>query len=433
MDAVSPIAIGMADVFRLHGMSADGAVAFRMRLRRNQALAFTASQPLAGPPWAPDDARDGALAGFGSSRGWRSVGLIAPIHVKPFVKRQNEAADAEAVGLCGVAADHEVRGAQGRGASPSARWFCAPATCPVQQRTQTIDALCHRHASGEVPQARLRRGATGTPPARCARIWPGTGPSRRPGPRTRSAWRPSSTMGPPRCPSSSGTSPACISRRSPSRRRASRASGRLRDLARGSRDLARLQSMPGVGPITAAATLSFAPELRGFGSQTGLLGLAGPRGTSAPDRGQAAAGPRLEDGRAATSGGLLIDGAMSVVRWAARRGAAGGSWLARMLARKPKLLVAIALARQMIAGALDAGLPARWVLADALRGSDLGLRRRLEERGQPHVLAPHVLAPHVLAPMSSPPMPSPRARAEARAGARARARACPSSRAGPRS
>jgi hypothetical protein len=38
---------------------------------------------------------------------------------------------------------------------------------------------------------------------------------------------------------------------------------------------------------------------------------------------------------------------MSVVRVAARRGAAPGSWLERMLARKPKLLVAIALANRM--------------------------------------------------------------------------------------
>ena len=38
---------------------------------------------------------------------------------------------------------------------------------------------------------------------------------------------------------------------------------------------------------------------------------------------------------------------MAVVQWAARRGAADGSWLARMLARKPKLLVATALANRM--------------------------------------------------------------------------------------
>jgi transposase len=44
---------------------------------------------------------------------------------------------------------------------------------------------------------------------------------------------------------------------------------------------------------------------------------------------------------------LLIIGAMAVVRWAARRGAPAGSWLARMMARKPRMLVAIALANKI--------------------------------------------------------------------------------------
>ena len=44
---------------------------------------------------------------------------------------------------------------------------------------------------------------------------------------------------------------------------------------------------------------------------------------------------------------LLIIGAVAVVRWAARKGAPEGSWLAKMLARKPKMLVAVALANRM--------------------------------------------------------------------------------------
>lgn len=46
-----------------------------------------------------------------------------------------------------------------------------------------------------------------------------------------------------------------------------------------------------------------------------------------------------------------------------------------------------AMAREMIARSLDAGLPCAWVLADALYGSDYRLRRMLEEREQPYVLA----------------------------------------------
>jgi transposase len=44
---------------------------------------------------------------------------------------------------------------------------------------------------------------------------------------------------------------------------------------------------------------------------------------------------------------LLIIGAMGVVRSALRTGAPEGSWLQRMLARKPKMLVAIARANKM--------------------------------------------------------------------------------------
>lgn len=39
---------------------------------------------------------------------------------------------------------------------------------------------------------------------------------------------------------------------------------------------------------------------------------------------------------------LLITGAMAVIRWASRRSSPDGSWLARMLQRKPKMVVALA-------------------------------------------------------------------------------------------
>ena len=45
------------------------------------------------------------------------------------------------------------------------------------------------------------------------------------------------------------------------------------------------------------------------------------------------------------------------------------------------------IAREMIDRALDAGTPCAWVLADALDGSDSALRRMLEARSQPYVLA----------------------------------------------
>lgn len=44
---------------------------------------------------------------------------------------------------------------------------------------------------------------------------------------------------------------------------------------------------------------------------------------------------------------LLITGAMAVVNAAMRTGIPEGSWLGRMMARKPRMLVAIALANRM--------------------------------------------------------------------------------------
>jgi transposase len=44
---------------------------------------------------------------------------------------------------------------------------------------------------------------------------------------------------------------------------------------------------------------------------------------------------------------LRISGAMVIVRWACRKGTPEGSWLHRMLARKPRMLVAIAIANKM--------------------------------------------------------------------------------------
>ena len=51
------------------------------------------------------------------------------------------------------------------------------------------------------------------------------------------------------------------------------------------------------------------------------------------------------------------------------------------LATKPEI------ARDLIASALDAGIPCAHVLADALYGSDKSLRVMLERREQAHVLA----------------------------------------------
>jgi len=108
----------------------------------------------------------------------------------------------------------------------------------------------------------------------------------------------------------------------------------------------RLRTMPGVGPLTALAVEAFAPDMtsfkrgRDFAAWLGLV----PR--------QRSSGGKERLGRVSKAGQadirrLLIIGAMSRLNWLGRKSILEGSWLARMLAKKPRMLVAIALANKM--------------------------------------------------------------------------------------
>ena len=103
--------------------------------------------------------------------------------------------------------------------------------------------------------------------------------------------------------------------------------------------------MPGVGPLTALTVEAFAPDMAQFKSGRDFaawLGLV-PR--------QHSTGGKARLGRISKAGQsdiwrLLVVGAMSRLNWLGRRSIVPGSWLARMLARKPRMLVAIALANK---------------------------------------------------------------------------------------
>ena len=108
----------------------------------------------------------------------------------------------------------------------------------------------------------------------------------------------------------------------------------------------RLETMPGVGPLTALAVEAFAPSMELFRSGRDFaawLGLV-PR--------QFSSGGKERLGRVSKAGQadirrLLIMGAMARVSWASRKPPVQGTWMARMLVRKPRMLVAIALANKM--------------------------------------------------------------------------------------
>ena len=116
--------------------------------------------------------------------------------------------------------------------------------------------------------------------------------------------------------------------------------------AREDEEARRLMSIPGVGPITASAIQAFAPPVerfrrgRDFSAWLGLV----PRRHSTGGKPRLGGMPKM--GRRDVRR-LLISGAMSVIRWAVRRRKPPGAWLARMPARKPRMLVAVAPANRM--------------------------------------------------------------------------------------
>lgn len=129
--------------------------------------------------------------------------------------------------------------------------------------------------------------------------------------------------------------------------------GRIEELASGLRaaseeqvETRRLCTVPGVGPVTAGAIVAFAPDLHTFASGRNFaawLGLV-PR--------QRSTGGKILHGgvskmRQTDIRKLLIVGAKSRIRWIIRKGVMPETWLGRMVARKPRMVAAVALANKM--------------------------------------------------------------------------------------
>lgn len=119
----------------------------------------------------------------------------------------------------------------------------------------------------------------------------------------------------------------------------------LREAAKSDPDSIRMQTAPGIGPITAMAIKAYAPDFAGFKRGRDFAAWLGLVPV------QYSTGGRQVLGRTSKMGQrdirrLLIIGAMGRVRWALKNGAPKGSWLAKMLERKPRMLVAIALANK---------------------------------------------------------------------------------------
>jgi len=137
MEQISTIGIDLAkQSFHLHGACADGSVSFRKKLSRGKVLDFLALQPSCVV----------AMEACASAHYWgreiaelgHDVKLIAPIYVKPFVKRQKT--DAEAISEAAQRPTMSFVAVKTAEQQASGMLF-RTRDLLVRQRTQTINAL----------------------------------------------------------------------------------------------------------------------------------------------------------------------------------------------------------------------------------------------------------------------------------------------------
>jgi transposase len=323
MSEVMIIGIDLAKrMFQAHGAAADGAVVFRKKLTRDRLLPFLAAQPRCVV----------AMEACATAHGWgreiqqlgHTVRLIPPIYVKPFVKRQkNDAADAEAI--TEAASRPTMRFVAVKTEAQQARaMLFRTRDLLVRQRTQLINALRgHLAEHGVVaPQG----------PAHAKRLADAVADE---------------TLGLPTTVRELGQ--LLLEQISMLDGKIGPLEKQLRSVAGHAETTKRLQTMPGVGPITAVAVETFTPPMetfrrgRDFAAWLGLVPIQ--RSTGGKHRLGETSKMGQRDIRR-----LLITGAMAIVRAAGRSAPPEGSWLARILARKPRMLVALALANKMARG-----------------------------------------------------------------------------------
>lgn len=307
------------NVFQLHGASLTGEVKFRKKLSRSQFRKFMDNQP---ESIVVFEACGGAHFW---AREMQQLGhqakLIAPQYVKPFVKRQkNDAADAEAIVI--AAQRPEMRFVEPKSNEQIARGVVFRSRDRlVRQRTEQINALRSvLYEQGQVFPAGvhqmkkiaefLHRADNGLPALvreECEEL---------------------------------------LASVSDLTTRIDAKTLKLKKLSKQSEISRRLQTIPGVGPLTAMAIEAFAPPMdifrcgRDFAAWLGLV----PKQHSSG--GKARLGKVSKEGQIDIRR-LLIIGAMTRITWMGRKSIRDGSWLDRMLKRKPKMLVAIALANKM--------------------------------------------------------------------------------------
>src|SRR3982750_1182955 len=320
MNQVSTVGLDLAKyIFQLHGADSAGAVVFRKKLRRGQLLAFLATLP----PCTV------AMEACASAHYWgreiaklgHTVRLIAPAYVKPFVKRQkNDMADAEAI--CEAAQRPTMRFVALKSANQQAAAVVfRTRDLLVRQRTQAINALRGHLTEFGVIAA---KGPVHTSKLIAALEDPASD-----------------------LPQAARAILAVLVEEL--RSLDERVAVLDREIARHAKENAvarRLMTIPGIGAVTAAALTALAPPAETFRRGRDFAAWLGLTPVQRSSGGQERLGRTSKIGERSLRR-LLIIGASAVARWAARKGVPAGSWLGRMLARKPPLLVRVALANKM--------------------------------------------------------------------------------------
>ena len=319
MGQVSTVGLDLAkSIFQAHGADAGGEVVFRKKLGRGRLLAFFASLP---PCVVAMEACAGAHHwGRELARQGHTVRLIPPIYVKPFVKRQkNDAADAEAI--CEAAQRPSMRFVPLKQEEQQASGVVFRARdLLVRQRTQTINALRGHLAEygWVVPKgvphvdrliARVEDPAEALPPAARSILL------------------------------------VLVSTLRTLDQQIAVLDAEITSRARHDPVARRLMTIPGIGPITATALIALAPSHEAFRSGRHFAAWLELTPRQRSTGGQQRLGSISKMGER-TLRRLLTIGASAVIKQAAIRGAPAGSWLDQMLARKPKMLVIVALANK---------------------------------------------------------------------------------------
>jgi transposase len=320
MSEVTTIGLDIAkNVFHAHGADAGGRALFSRKISRTRVLEFFAKQPLCLV----------ALEACGGAHHWareltllgHEVKLIPPAYVKPFVKRhKNDAVDAEAI--CEAVQRPNMRfvAIKSEEQQASALVF-RTRDLLVRQRTQLINAI---------------RGHL-----------------------TEYGWV--APKGPSHVAMLSDLLDAEMGSSLPEAARPmfrtmldlldvlnSKISELDKEIARRAREdviARRLMTIPGVGPITATAIAALAPPPKTFTKGRDFaawLGLA-PRQLSTGGKQKLGSITKMGE---RTLRRLIIIGCSAVVLQASKRGAPVGSWLEQMMARKPRMLVTVALANK---------------------------------------------------------------------------------------